>query len=71
MLGRADRGREETDDGPGYCRKEGACLCGEQGLGRACADSLAEAGVAVTICARTEADVKVAAAEIGDARGIR
>ena len=48
-----------------------ALVCAaSKGLGRACADSLAEAGVAVTICARTEADIRRTAEEIEAARGV-
>ena len=48
----------------------GALVCAaSKGLGRACADSLAEAGANVTICSRTEADIRQTADEIGQARG--
>jgi 3-oxoacyl-[acyl-carrier protein] reductase len=40
-----------------------------QGLGRACAQRLAEEGAAVVLCARTEADVQRAAEEIRAATG--
>ena len=47
-----------------------ALVCAaSKGLGRGCADALAEAGVAVTICSRTEADIRRTAEEIGAARG--
>ncbi|MCC6380546.1 MAG: SDR family oxidoreductase [Burkholderiales bacterium] len=47
-----------------------ALVCAaSRGLGRGCAQALAREGVEVTICARTEADVKRAAAEIGAAAG--
>lgn len=42
---------------------------GNRGLGRACAESLAAAGVTVTIAARTEATLRDAAEQIG--RGMR
>ena len=39
-----------------------ALVCGaSKGLGRGCAEALAREGVDVTICARTEGDVKRAA----------
>jgi 3-oxoacyl-[acyl-carrier protein] reductase len=45
-----------------------ALVCGaSKGLGRGCAQALAREGVAVTIVARTEADVARAAQEIGAA----
>ena len=40
-----------------------------KGLGRACADVLAEEGARITICSRTEADLEQAAAEIRDTTG--
>ena len=47
-----------------------ALVCAaSKGLGRACADSLAEAGANVTICSRTEVDIRQTAEEIGEARG--
>jgi 3-oxoacyl-[acyl-carrier protein] reductase len=43
-----------------------ALVCAaSKGLGRGCAEALAREGAAVTICARTEATVREAAAEIG------
>jgi len=49
-----------------------ALVCAaSKGLGRGCAEALAHEGVDVTICARTEADVKRAADEIGAAAGRR
>ena len=49
-----------------------ALVCAaSRGLGRGCAEALASEGVEVTICARTEADVKRAADEIGTATGRR
>jgi 3-oxoacyl-[acyl-carrier protein] reductase len=42
-----------------------ALVCGaSKGLGRACAEALAQAGARVTICARSEGPLRVAAAEI-------
>ena len=38
-----------------------------KGLGRACADILAEEGVKVALCSRTQADLEQAAQEIRDA----
>jgi 3-oxoacyl-[acyl-carrier protein] reductase len=47
-----------------------ALVCGaSKGLGRGCAEALAAEGAAVTICARTEAALAQAAAEIGEASG--
>jgi 3-oxoacyl-[acyl-carrier protein] reductase len=47
-----------------------ALVCAaSRGLGRGCAQALAREGVEVTICARTEADVKRTADEIGAAAG--
>jgi 3-oxoacyl-[acyl-carrier protein] reductase len=47
-----------------------ALVCAaSKGLGRGCAEALAREGVAVTICARTEATVRQAAVEIGAAIG--
>jgi 3-oxoacyl-[acyl-carrier protein] reductase len=40
-----------------------------KGLGRACADVLAQEGARITICSRTEADLEQAAAEIRDTTG--
>ena len=54
----------------GIAGRKALVCAASKGLGRACADSLAEAGVEVTICARTRADVEAAAREIGAARGI-
>jgi len=49
-----------------------ALVCAaSRGLGRGCAEALASEGVEVTICARTGADVKRAADEIGAATGRR
>ncbi|CAG1011303.1 3-oxoacyl-[acyl-carrier protein] reductase [Rhizobiaceae bacterium] len=47
-----------------------ALVCAaSRGLGRGCAEALAGEGVEVTICARTEADVKRTAGEIGASTG--
>jgi len=47
-----------------------ALVCAaSKGLGRGCAEALAREGVDVTICARTEADVKRAAEAIGAGTG--
>ena len=47
-----------------------ALVCAaSRGLGRGCAQALADAGVAVTIVARTERDLQSAAAEIGARAG--
>jgi 3-oxoacyl-[acyl-carrier protein] reductase len=47
-----------------------ALVCAaSKGLGRGCAEALAREGVAVTICARTAAEVERAAAEIGARAG--
>ena len=49
-----------------------ALVCAaSRGLGRGCAEALAREGVDVTICARTEDDVRRAADEIGAAAGRR
>ena len=40
-----------------------------KGLGRACADVLAEEGAKLTICSRTASDLEQAAAEIRDSTG--
>lgn len=47
-----------------------ALVCGaSKGLGRACAEALAQAGVSLTICARTDGPLEAAAAEIGALAG--
>ena len=46
-------------------RKALVCAA-SKGLGRACAESLAEAGVAVTICSRTKADIEETAKVISN-----
>ena len=49
-----------------------ALVCAaSKGLGRGCADALAEAGVNVTICSRTEADIRATAEALSDAHAIR
>ena len=53
----------------GIAGKNALVCAASKGLGRGCADSLAEAGVNVTICSRTEADIKAAAEAIGEAHG--
>jgi 3-oxoacyl-[acyl-carrier protein] reductase len=48
-----------------------AIVCAaSKGLGRGCAEALAAEGVALTICARTRADIEAAAAEIAAAHGV-
>jgi 3-oxoacyl-[acyl-carrier protein] reductase len=48
-----------------------ALVCGaSKGLGRACAEALAEAGVNLVICARTEAPLQGAAEAIAAAHGV-
>ena len=47
-----------------------AIVCGaSKGLGRACAEALAREGVSVTICSRTQTDVRSAAREIAERTG--
>lgn len=53
----------------GIAGKNALVCAASKGLGKGCADALAEAGVNVTICSRTEADIKAAAEEIGQAHG--
>jgi 3-oxoacyl-[acyl-carrier protein] reductase len=53
----------------GIAGKSALVCAASKGLGRGCAEALAREGVAVTICARTEAVVRQAAAEIGAAAG--
>src|SRR5258708_8647347 len=53
----------------GITGKSALVCAASKGLGRGCAEALAREGVAVTICARTEAAVKQAAEEIGAAAG--
>ncbi len=55
----------------GIAGKRALVCAASRGLGRGCAEALAREGVEVTICARTEADVKRAAEEIGAAAGRR
>jgi 3-oxoacyl-[acyl-carrier protein] reductase len=48
-----------------------AIVCGaSKGLGRACAEALADAGVALTICARTGEAIEAAAGEIAGRSGV-
>ncbi len=49
--------------------KKALVCAASKGLGRGCAEALAREGAAVTICARTEAAVREAAAEIGRSTG--
>ncbi|MFI4924703.1 MAG: SDR family oxidoreductase [Vicinamibacteria bacterium] len=55
----------------GIAGKRALVCAASKGLGRGCAEALAREGVDVTICARTEADVKRAAEEIGAGAGRR
>ena len=55
----------------GIAGKRALVCAASRGLGRGCAEALAREGVDVTICARTEADVRRAADEIGAAVGRR
>ncbi len=55
----------------GITGKRALVCAASRGLGRGCAEALAREGVDVTICARTEADVRRAADEIGSAAGRR
>ena len=55
----------------GIAGKRALVCAASRGLGRGCAAALAREGVEVTICARTEADVRRAADEIGAATGRR
>ena len=49
-----------------------ALVCGaSKGLGRACAEALAQAGASLTICARTAGPLEAAAAEIAAGNGVR
>jgi 3-oxoacyl-[acyl-carrier protein] reductase len=54
----------------GIAGKNALVCAASKGLGRGCAEALAEAGVNVTICARTEADIKATAEQIGETHGI-
>lgn len=51
--------------------KRGIVCAASKGLGRACAESLAEAGVDLVINSRTEADITQTAKEIADRFGVR
>src|SRR6266446_9568325 len=53
----------------GIAGKSALVCAASKGLGRGCAEALAREGVAVTICARTEATVRQAASEIGASAG--
>ena len=53
----------------GIAGKTALVCAASKGLGRGCAEALAREGVAVTICARTEGDVRRAAEEIGALAG--
>jgi 3-oxoacyl-[acyl-carrier protein] reductase len=53
----------------GIAGKNALVCAASKGLGRGCAESLAEAGANVTICSRTEADIKATAEQIGKAHG--
>ena len=55
----------------GILGKRALVCAASKGLGRGCAEALAREGVDVTICARTEADVKRTADEIGTSTGRR
>ena len=50
----------------GIKNKTALVCAASKGLGRGCAEALAEAGVNVTICSRTEKDIKQTAEEISD-----
>lgn len=50
--------------------KRGLVCAASKGLGRGCAEALAEAGVDLVINSRTEADIKRTASEIADRYGI-
>src|SRR5437764_4051657 len=53
----------------GIAGKSALVCAASKGLGRGCAEALAREGVAVTICARDEANVRRAADEIGASTG--
>jgi 3-oxoacyl-[acyl-carrier protein] reductase len=53
----------------GLAGKTAIVAASSKGLGKACALALAAEGAAVTVCARTEADLALAAAEIRAATG--
>jgi len=55
----------------GIAGRKALVCAASKGLGRGCAEALAREGVAVTICARTEAAVRQAAEEIGAQAGAR
>ena len=51
--------------------KKGIVCAASKGLGRGCAEALAQAGVELTICARTEDVLTAVAKEIADQHGVR
>jgi 3-oxoacyl-[acyl-carrier protein] reductase len=53
----------------GIAGRQALVCAASKGLGRGCAEALAHEGVAVTICARTEATVRRTAEEIGASSG--
>jgi 3-oxoacyl-[acyl-carrier protein] reductase len=53
----------------GIAGRKALVCAASKGLGRGCAEALAREGVAVTICARTQSDVRRAAEEIGASTG--
>src|SRR4029453_15753782 len=55
----------------GIAGRKALVCAASKGLGRGCAEALADAGVDVTILARTEGDVRRAAEEIGARTGRR
>jgi 3-oxoacyl-[acyl-carrier protein] reductase len=55
----------------GLAGKKALVCAASKGLGRGCAEALAREGVEITICARTESDVRRAAEEIGSSAGTR
>src|SRR5438046_5114936 len=60
---------EETSMDLGIGGRKALVCAASKGLGRGCAEALAQAGVEVTILARTRDDVRKAAEEIGDRAG--
>jgi 3-oxoacyl-[acyl-carrier protein] reductase len=53
----------------GIAGRKALVCAASKGLGRGCAEALSREGVAVTICARTESEVRRAAEEIGAGSG--
>src|SRR5262252_4102276 len=53
----------------GIAGRKALVCAASKGLGRGCAEALAREGVTVTICARTESEVRRAAEEIGAGAG--